>query len=292
MMKKSGESRLARKVQTLLGSSYSHAKREVEVGHVRVNGHVETDVGRVVHDSDQIDHNISLPRVRRRPDLPDVTIVHLDDALVVVEKPPGLLVHPTLDREKDTLLSRGADAVQRKTGRRSPLFIVHRIDRDTSGLLVLARDRAAVPALQRQFRVHTITRRYLAIVAGDLANEVVVDRAIGRPRPGARRAALRSHGKEARTVVRPIERLRGATMVEATLGTGRTHQVRVHFAWLGHPVLGDALYGQPASDPAPTPRMALHASELAFTHPQTGERLAFRSPLPPDLEEVLRSLRR
>jgi 23S rRNA pseudouridine1911/1915/1917 synthase len=283
--------RLARVVQKLLGSSHSRAKREIELGRVKVAGEIATDPGLLIGPSQSVSHDPHAPSRPRFALLsgPRVEVVHTDTDIVVVEKPAGLLVHPTREGEKDTLLLRAVDALQRRTGSRQRLLIVHRIDRDTSGLLVLARSSAAVKALQQQFREHTISRRYLAFVSGDLKAEVSVDRAIGRPRPGARRAAISSHhagSRDALTRIRPVERFGKATLVEATLGTGRTHQVRVHLAWLGHPVLGDSLYGDPQHDPAAAPRLALHAAHLGFRHPGTGKEMEFDSPLPRDLQAL------
>lgn len=287
-------SRLARSVQVMLKISYSRAKREVESGRITVNGEVATDPGRILGESDRIGHEPHRPRLRRHEEGRGVRIVHLDAGLVVVEKPAGLLVHPTLDREKDTLLLRAANAVRQRTGERHPLLILHRLDRDTSGLVVLARTQRAASGLRRQFLTHSLTRRYLAIVVGDLSKPVTVDRAIGRPRPGARRAAVSPRQKGARaavTRVRPVERFGIATVVEATLGTGRTHQVRIHLLWLGHPVLGDPLYGEPSRDPVPAPRLALHAAHLGFTHPLVGKPMQFDSALPDDLQAVVKRLR-
>jgi 23S rRNA pseudouridine1911/1915/1917 synthase len=286
--------RLARAVHDLLGSSYSHAKREVQLGHVLVNGTVVADPGAVLAPGDTVEHDPDLPRrVRPHRALP-IEILHADADVLVVNKPAGLLVHPTAEGEDDTVLSRAAAELERRTGRHKRVHVVHRLDRDTSGVLVLALSHAATRLLQAQFRSHTVERRYLALARGTLGEEAIVNRGIGRPRPGARRAALApgAGGRSARTVVRPLERLAGATLVEAELGTGRTHQVRVHLSFLGHPVLGDTVYGDPAADPTGTGRLALHAAVLSFVHPSTGERLTFRAPPPPDFTHLLEALRR
>jgi len=285
--------RLARVVQARLGCSYSHAKGEVERGHVTVNGEVVTAPGALVSAADLIAHNPNLPRRRPPPLTPRLDILHLDEHLLVVVKPAGLLVHPTRDEDRDTLLIRAAGELHRRTGQRAPVFVVHRLDRDTSGVMVLARRHEVVTALQRQFRLHTVARCYLAFACGQLLEPRTVDADIGRPRPAARRAALApGGGKSALTHLRPVQLLRGATLVEAELHTGRTHQVRVHLASLGHPVLGDAVYGDPEREPVAPPRLALHAHLLAFDHPASGARLTFRAPLPADLRELLRQLRR
>lgn len=280
--------RLGRAAQSVLGGSYSRARREVEIGHVVVDGEVITDPGCWVADGAVVEHRPGLPRRKRAPSIPDIEILHLDDEVVVVDKPPGLLVHPTADREADTVLSRVAASLSRRGERRTRVRVVHRLDQPTSGVLVLARSHAAAAALQQQFRAHSVERRYLAIVRGDVAQPLTVDLGIARPRPGERRRGLPSGGggRRALTTVRPLERAGAATLVEALLGTGRTHQVRVHLSTLGHPVLGDAVYGDPRRDPVPTPRLALHATRLAFTHPKDGVRLTFERPLPDDLAEL------
>ncbi len=279
--------------QEVLSSSYSHAKGEVLAGHVLVNGAVVSNPGAAVLPGDVVEHEPNLPRRVRPHRAPPIELLHADAEVLVVNKPAGLLVHPTIDGEQDTVISRAAAEVERRTGRHRRVHVVHRLDRDTSGVLVLALSHAAARLLQAQFRSHTVERRYLAVVRGVLHEEVLVDRGIGRPRPGARRAALApgGGGRAARTVVRPIEVLPGATLVEAELGTGRTHQVRVHLSFLGHPVLGDAVYGDPAGDPGGAERLALHAAVLSFVHPVTGQRLTFRTEAPPDLTRLLERLR-
>jgi 23S rRNA pseudouridine1911/1915/1917 synthase len=286
--------RLGRAAQQVMGSSYSHAKREVVLGHVLVNGAVVTDPGALVHEEDTVTHDPNRPRLARAHRAAPIVFLHLDAEVVVVDKPAGVLVHPADESDRDTVLSRTAAELERRTGRHRRVLVVHRLDRDTSGVLVLGLSPQAVQRLQTQFRAHTIERRYLALVRGDLTGEVIVARGIGRPRPGARRAALApgTGGRSAHTVVRPLERLPGATLVEAELGTGRTHQVRVHLSYLGHPVIGDAVYGDPATDPLTTGRMALHAALLAFVHPATGQRMTFTSEPPRDFAHALESLRR
>jgi 23S rRNA pseudouridine1911/1915/1917 synthase len=289
-----GTRRLGRAAQQLLASSYSHAKREVLLGHVLVNGAVVADPGAIVREGDAVEHNPNLPKRARVSKTPPIEIVHLDNDVLVVNKPAGLLVHPTAEGEQDTVLSRAAAELERRTGRHRRVLVVHRLDRDTSGVLVLALSHAAAKHLQGQFRGHTVERRYVALVRGSFVGEVLVARGIGRPRPGARRAALApgTGGRPAHTVVRPLETLAGVSLVEAELGTGRTHQVRVHLSYLGHPVLGDAVYGEPATDPVSPGRLALHAAVLGFVHPTTGERLLFRREPPQDFTRALALLRR
>jgi 23S rRNA pseudouridine1911/1915/1917 synthase len=289
-----GTRRLARAAQELLASSHAHAKREVLLGHVLVNGEVVTDPGAFIGPEDLIAHDRNLPKRVRPHGAPPIEVLYLDAEVVVVNKPAGLLVHPTTEGEQDTVVSRTGAELERRTGRHHRVLVVHRLDRDTSGVLALALSHDSARRLQTQFRAHTVERRYLALARGQLTDEVLVQRGIGRPRPGARRAALApgSGGRPARTIVRPIERLPGATLVETELGTGRTHQVRVHLSYLGHPVLGDPVYGDPDSDPVSLGRLALHATTLAFVHPTSGQRMEFRNDPPFDFTRALERLRR
>ena len=285
--------RLARRLQAILGSTYSRAKREVLIGHATVDGEVVTDPGHLLRPDATVAHRPGLPRRGPVPRGPGIEILHVDDDIVVVNKPSGVLVHPTSDGEEDTVLARLVVELARRFGNPRKVSVVHRLDRDTSGVMVLARSHAAAEHLQRQFRAHSVSRRYRALVAGDIELEVLVERGIGRPRPGARRAALAvGAGKPARTTFRPLERFGSVTLVEAELGTGRTHQVRVHLSSLGHPVLGDPIYGAGGEDPITVPRLALHAAHLGLVHPRTGARLEFDAALPADLADAVSAARR
>ncbi len=285
--------RLARVVQELIRSSYTHAKQQVEVGHVTVNGEVVCDPGALVADTDVIEHRPGLPRRRRVPQLPELEVLHLDASVMVVVKPSGVLAHRTRAGEADTLVARALADLGRRGVRKARVQIVHRIDRDTSGVVVLARTHEAAEHLNAQFHAHTVERRYLAVVSGPYAGGRAVDTPIGRPRPGARRTtvAAAAGGQAAHTDVEAVATTTAAALVRATLHTGRTHQVRVHLASIGHPVLGDALYGGPAEvGGVAVPRLALHAEVLGFTHPATGAAVRFEAPLPHDLAELVRRL--
>jgi 23S rRNA pseudouridine1911/1915/1917 synthase len=206
--------------------------------------------------------------------LPPFAVVHEDDDLVVVDKPAGLLTAPTPESDRGNL----ADLLARRGGGRAPIFVVHRIDLETSGLLVLAKSGRANHALSAAFREHAIEREYLAALAGALP---VARRTVDVPVAG-RRAVTHLAVEDERG---PL-----ATLVRARLETGRTHQIRIHCRGLGHPVLGDRKYGTPtAHDP---PRMALHAARLGFVHPATAARLDFTSPWPVELAEWWAGLQR
>jgi 23S rRNA pseudouridine1911/1915/1917 synthase len=209
-------------------------------------------------------------RARDDATLPPFLVVFEDDDVVVVDKPAGLLTAPTPESDRGNL----ADQLARRG--RGPVQVVHRLDLPTSGLLVFARTDAAARALAERFRVHDVARVYLGVLAGAVDGERVVDSAVA--------------GRPARTTLSAIEALPGATLVRATLDTGRQHQIRIHAASIGHPVLGDRRYGQESGVPPP-PRLALHATHLGFVHPTTGATLTFDSPLPDDLTTWLVRLR-
>jgi 23S rRNA pseudouridine1911/1915/1917 synthase len=217
-------------------------------------------------------------RARDAADLPAYRIVHQDDDLVVVDKPAGLLTAPTPEGDQHTVLTMLAASL-------GPIFLVHRIDLPTSGLLVFARTDAANRALAERFRVHDVGREYLAVVAGRWP----ADRAT---------VAAPVQGKRAVTHVTVVEPLAhadaAATLIRCRLETGRTHQIRIHAEGAGHPVLGDPRYGRAllaaAAIPAP-PRLALHAAHLSFVHPTSATAMGFDSPWPDDLAPWLDSLR-
>lgn len=230
-------------------------------------------------------------------------IVHEDADLIVVDKPAGLVVHPAAGHADGTLVNAllhhcagqlsGIGGVERPG-------IVHRIDKDTSGLLVVAKSDAAHEGLARQFADHSIERAYLAVVAGrPLPPSGTVDAPLGRSVHDRKKIAVQSpgRGKRAVTHYRTLEPLGDATLVECRLETGRTHQVRVHMAHIGHPLLGDPLYGRPRKGLAPTlarigfARQALHATTLGFIHPVSGADLRFTSGLPDDMQTLLSALR-
>jgi 23S rRNA pseudouridine1911/1915/1917 synthase len=217
---------------------------------------------------------------------PALRVVHLDDALAVVDKPAGLVVHPapshrgpTLVDELGELLGGGADP--ERPG------IVHRLDKGTSGLLVVARDDAAHAALQAQVREREVERVYLALAGGRLGSRTgTIDAPIGRAsRQRTRMAVSGAASRQARTHFEVLELLPLESYLEARLETGRTHQIRAHFAAIGHPLTGDPTYG--GAERYGLRRQFLHAHRLAFDHPRSGERLSFSSPLPDDLATAL-----
>ena len=226
----------------------------------------------------------------------DLSLVHVDDHLLVVDKPAGLVVHPGAGRSTGTLIQALLGRFPDLAGTGSPdrPGIVHRLDKGTSGLLVVARSPVAYESLVAQLSARTVDRRYLALAVGTMETDGgVIDAPVGRRSTDRTRMAVVAGGRPARTHYRVLTRYTEpteATLVECKLETGRTHQVRVHLAAIGHPVVGDARYGG-ARQAVPVARPFLHAAQLGFDHPATGDRCHFESPLPADLEAVLVPLR-
>jgi 23S rRNA pseudouridine1911/1915/1917 synthase len=235
------------------------------------------------------------------PEAIPLDIVFEDAHVLVIDKPAGLVVHPGAGNVRHTL----QNALLGKDPRLAALprgGIVHRLDKDTSGLLVVARTPQAHTALSRQLLARSVAREYVAVCAGVMTGGGSVDEPIGRHRSDRLRMAIRRDGRPARTHYRVLERYRGHTYVRVKLDTGRTHQIRVHLAHLKHPLVGDPVYGARLARPRGAgdallaalrafKRQALHAATLAFDHPASGARATFEAPLPPDLAGLLAALR-
>lgn len=285
--------RLDRALRTLLaGESWNDVRRYITTGKISLDGQVVLDGAQPVAEGQELKFVPHAPRpgIARRSTL---QLFHLDTHVVVVEKPAGISTVPYDENEHDTLEEQLFELITRKEGRRkSPLGVVHRLDKETSGLVVFARTLAAKRELKNQFRFHTVDRRYWAIVqgaaeAGTHQSRLVQDRGDGR-RGSTDNPIL---GRDSITHVRVLERLRGATLVECRLETGRTHQIRIHLSEAGHPLLGERVYARDFADKAlPAPRVMLHAFELGFEHPATRRRLHFTSEMPADMQEVARGL--
>jgi len=285
----------------------SALRRLILGGLVRVNGRAASKPGLSLPAGSEVE--IVLPRptpATPEPEPIPVDVVHEDDHIVVVVKPAGLVVHPGHGRRSGTL-------VNALLGRGTPLApaggaerpgIVHRLDRETSGLLVVAKTDEAHRALAASFARRAVKKTYLALVWGHPDPPAgTIDRAIGRSRSdrtkmtvGARRS------RSALTSFRTVERLPGFALLEVDLVTGRTHQIRVHFESLRHPVVGDTRYGRRHAGMLRDPRkraallgfhrLALHAARIAFAHPVTGSEVAFEAPLPSELADLVAALRR
>ncbi len=221
---------------------------------------------------------------------PGLRVVHLDEALAVVDKPAGLVVHPAPSHSGPTLVDELADVLGGGGDPERP-GIVHRLDKGTSGLLVVARDDAAHAALQAQVQRREVERVYLALAGGKLGSRTgTIDAPIGRAsRQRHRMAVSGAASREARTHFTVLELLSLESYLEARLETGRTHQIRAHFAAIGHPLTGDVTYG--GARRYDLQRQFLHAHRLAFDHPLSGERMSFESPLPADLAAALDAAR-
>lgn len=277
--------------------SRSFIQKLFENGSITVGGDSCSEKKRKAAAGDIVE--ITIPQPERleveAEDIP-LDIVYEDDELLVVDKPAGMVVHPAPGNHSGTLVNalmyHCGDALSSINGVIRP-GIVHRIDKDTSGLLMVAKTDRAHNALSAQLAEHSITRRYKAIVYSNIKeDEGTVDKPIGRdPGNRLRNAVVYTNSKNAVTHYRVLERFGGFTLVEAVLETGRTHQIRVHMAYIRHPLLGDTLYG-PAKNRYGAKRQMLHAGVLGFVHPVTGEYMEFNSPLPQDFEDVLAKLRK
>jgi 23S rRNA pseudouridine1911/1915/1917 synthase len=282
-------------VSLLTGVSRAAATELVAAGSVVVNGRPATARSHKLVAGDVVEVAWTPPG-EAAPLAPDpsvdVVVVHEDDEVVVVDKAPGVVVHPGAGNATGTLvqglLARYPELAG--VGEAGRPGIVHRIDRETSGLLVVARTPRAYDSLVAQLAARTVGRRYEALAWGAFEHPAgSIDGPIGRSRRQPTRMTVSAEGKEARTDYRVLHTFHEPVVVshlELSLHTGRTHQIRVHLRSIGHPVVGDDQYGG-IRQSLPVPRLWLHAEHLAFDHPVTGERIKRSSPLPPDLAGVL-----
>jgi 23S rRNA pseudouridine1911/1915/1917 synthase len=294
----------------LPGQSWTQVRKLIAARRVKLNGELWLDDVRRMKTGDEVE--ILAAPEKAVSHLDQLVLRHVDEHVVVVEKPAGIptvrhpaerewladrrLKVPTLD---DLVLHQlGAELPTQKHMPRPKLRIVHRLDKETSGLVVFARTVVAERGLGSQFAQHTVVRRYLALVAGDFRPMTIRSYLI-RDRGDGRRGSSKvpEEGKEAITHVEVAEKLPGWTLLSCRLETGRTHQIRIHLAERGHPVAGEMVYdrpphGEPRPDPSGCPRLFLHATELGFVHPVTNETLHWEMPLPPELRETLERLRK
>lgn len=268
--------------------SRASVRRWIDGGMITVNGR-PTKPARLIRPGDVIACHVPV----REPPAVDpeplaLHVLHEDAELLVIDKPPGLVMHPGPGHWTGTLLNGLVHHVDPGEGGRARPGLVHRLDKGTSGVLVIAKTDAAHRDLSRQFRTHSVHRVYLALVAGSVRRAGLVDQALGRDPRDRRRVSARSAApRPAVTEYRVAERLGpDATLIEARPRTGRMHQIRVHLASIGHPVLGDASYGAAPADPT-LGRPMLHAAVLGFVHPATGEYSELRAPLPADMERAV-----
>jgi 23S rRNA pseudouridine1911/1915/1917 synthase len=306
--------RVDRALSTLVPCSRSEATDAIAAGLVRLNDVIVTKASLHVGSGDRLVLDANPVRSEQlviADEAVDFGVLHVDDDIIVVDKPAGLVVHPGPGHRGSTLVhglvARFPDldpAIGTVVGEAERPGLVHRLDRGTSGLLVVARTPDAYDSLVAQLSTHAVERTYTALVRGAPEHaHGVIDAPVGRSRRDPLRMTVAADGRPARTHYRlehvfssevsPAdgkERPTAVSLVTCNLETGRTHQIRVHLTSIGHPVVGDALYGGPARRPH-VGRPFLHARQLTFIHPGTGDEVTFTSPLPADLAHVLTTLR-
>lgn len=278
-------------------TSRSFIVKLIESGGLMVNGKECTSKKYKVQAGDQVELTVPEPEVLKieAENIP-LDIVYEDDHVLVVNKPKGMVVHPAVGNYTGTLVN----AIMYHCGDRLSSIngvirpgIVHRIDKDTSGLLMIAKNDKAHESLSAQLAEHSITRRYVALVHNNFSDdEGTVDAPIGRdPKNRLRMAVTRENSKNAVTHWKVLERFGKYTLIEARLETGRTHQIRVHMAHLSHPLVGDMVYG-PKKQALTEDGQMLHAKILGFVHPATGKYMEFERPLPESFEKILSKVRK
>ena len=279
--------------QTLF--SRSRIAALMEEGALLVNGGVERKAARKTEAGMRLELNVpeTKPVDIVPQDIP-LDILYQDADVVLVNKPSGMVVHPAAGNESGTLVNALLYHVHDLSGIGGEMRpgIVHRLDKDTSGLILIAKNDAAHAALSEQFKQRTMERHYRAVAHGSFSKEEgLIDAPIGRHPVDRKKMAVVQNGKPSRTEWHVLEHVSGATYLDVHLLTGRTHQIRVHMLSIGHPLLGDKIYAPNLKTSVRVPRLMLHAYSLAFTHPTTGERMTFRAPLPAAFEETLQKLR-
>lgn len=285
-------------IRQQLHPSRTFLQRLIKEGEVRVNDRIVKPHYKI-RPGDHLVCRIPTPRpLDLVPESIPLDVLYEDSAIIVLNKPAGLVMHPAPGHYTGTLvhaLLAHCKDLSGIGGRERP-GLVHRLDKDTSGVIVVAKTDSAHRSLSLQFKTHTIVRQYQALVVGRLRkNSGTIDLAIGRDRWERKKISHRTaRPREARTIYRVIERFEAATRVEVRPQTGRTHQIRVHFASLGHPILGDRVYGGRTAviESVPADRQMLHAERLGFVHPDRQAYVEFSAPPPADMKRALEILRR
>jgi 23S rRNA pseudouridine1911/1915/1917 synthase len=276
------------------GLSRSSVQKLIAAGRVTVNGGDQRASYAVVPGDTVMVQMPDLP-AEGEPIVPRaLSVLYEDAAILVIDKPAGLVVHEATGHKGETLVSalvaRRPDLAAAGLDPQRP-GIVHRLDRDTSGVIVVAMEPASLAALQRQFRLREVHKEYLALVHGSPApSRAAIEAPISRDQANRARMALSSEGRYARSEFEVLERFRGFSLVAVNLMTGRTHQIRVHMAAIGYPVVGDKTYG-PRREALGAARQMLHAQRLTLTHPLTQDLMTFEAPVPADMQALLDSLR-
>jgi len=270
--------------------SRTQAQKLIADGHITVNGHAAKSSFKL-NPGDRVE--VVIPPTPPSPLSPEempLTILYEDDDLLVVDKTAGLAVHPAPGHPGHTLLNAVLSHFPHLADISDSLRpgVVHRLDKDTSGVMLVAKNKAAQADLIGQFKSRSITKAYLALVKGRLTPERgLIEAAIGRDPRNRKRMAVVTGGREARTGYQVVKYLGDCTLLEVALETGRTHQIRVHLSAIGYPVVGDAVYGVKSVHLS---RQFLHASRLGFKLPSTGEYVEFKSELPLDLQQALKDI--
>ncbi|MBP5225538.1 MAG: RluA family pseudouridine synthase [Lachnospiraceae bacterium] len=274
--------------------SRSRFQKLIKEGHVFVNQAVTLKPGLRLNEGDTVGVDIPAPaELSVLPEEMDLDIVYEDADVILVNKPKGMVVHPAAGHYSGTLVNGLLAHCTDLSGINGVLRpgIVHRIDKDTTGIVIACKNDRAHNAVAAQLKAHTIRRRYYAIVTGNLKeDEGCVDAPIGRNPSDRKKMAVVPDGKNAVTHYRVLERFGQYTFIECALETGRTHQIRVHMAHIGHPLLGDEVYSK-AKSRFRTEGQCLHAYMLGFVHPSTGEYMEFTSELPDGFKKILNELR-
>ena len=270
--------------------SRTHAQRLIAEGYITVNNRV-TKAGLKLSAGDRVD--IVIPPTPPSPLLPEaipLKILYEDDDLLVIDKPPGLTVHPAPGHPSHTLINAVLSHFPHLADISDSLRpgVVHRLDKDTSGVMLVAKNSVAQINLAEQFRAHSVVKAYLVLVKGHLTPENgIIEAPIGRDPRNRKRMAVVTRGREARTEYQVVRYIDDFTLLEVRPETGRTHQIRVHLSAIGYPVVGDAMYGVKS---AVLSRQFIHASRLGFKSPSTDEYVEFTSELPADLEQALKDI--
>jgi 23S rRNA pseudouridine1911/1915/1917 synthase len=279
---------VARRLQEL---TRSRVRRLIDQGLVTVDGRQAAKAGLRLDTGQQVRVSLPPPEPSElEPEAIPLRIVYEDEDLLVVDKPAGMAVHPSPGHSRHTLVHAVLAHCPDLSGIGGVLRpgIVHRLDKDTSGLIIVAKHDAAHLSLARQLKERKVEKTYIALVEGRVKPQKgVIDAPIGRHPRHRKRMAVVENGRDARTRYRVLREVDGRSLVEAQPKTGRTHQIRVHLASIGHPVVGDTLYGKRSDVFA---RQFLHAQRLAFRHPRTGERMELEAPLAEDLQRALAEL--
>lgn len=290
--------RLDAVLKALSGLSWERARQAITTGKVTVNGENARDASALVHTGNRIRINERAPG-KKAEKLRELVIVHLDSAVVVVEKPAGISTIPfgdeSAEEQRETLdvLLRARLTKMLGARGRPELGVVQRLDKETSGLIVFPRTIEAKKHLGQQLRVHTMHRRYLALVHGTVLGGTIRSYFVANRGDGLRGSTRNpTLGQLAVTHVELVERLHGASLITCRLETGRTHQIRIHLSESGHPLIGERVYVRRYPGPIiPAPRIMLHAAELGFVHPTSGQELRFESTPPEDIRTRLAELR-